>query len=247
MSPISLVNRPTLVDPQGQKRRSDARWLITFADLAAVMVAFFVLLFAMAEVDSDKWEGATASFDRQFRISESSVTPRPVETANVTQRVEEAALDLRYLERVIGEQLTTEETLKQMRMVVGADRIALDFPGKLVFANGRVGVSTAGRESLFLLGGLFAGVENQVSVVGHAAPEVAADGQTNIDWELSLVRAARIARALRSSGYSRAIEVQGRSGSRFVGAEPVAVPETSREIATRRIEIIVLSETGEDR
>jgi len=245
MTPISLVDRPTLSDPQGQKRRSEARWLITFADLAAVMVAFFVLLFAMAEVDSDKWEGATISFDRQFRISEASVTPRPVETANVTQRLEPAALDLRYLERVVGEQLTSEETLKEMRMVVGPDRLALDFPGELVFANGRVGVSVAGRQSLFILGGLFAGIDNQVAVVGHAAPEAATEGQTKIDWELSLVRAARIARALRTAGYSRAIEVQGRSGSRFVGAEPVAVPVDTPDISLRRIEIIVLSETGD--
>ena len=245
MSPISLVNRPTLVDPHSQKRRSDARWLITFADLAAVMVAFFVLLFSMSEVDSDKWEGATTSFDRQFRISESLVTPRPVETANVTQRVEDPALDLRYLERIVGEQLTTQDTLKEMRMVVGLDRIALDFPGELVFANGRVGVSAAGRQSLFILGGLFSSIDNQVAVVGHAVPEAAADGQANIDWELSLVRAARIARALRSAGYSRTIEVQGRSGSRFVGAIPVAASAGPREIPVRRIEIIVQSETGD--
>ena len=80
-------------------------------------------------------------------------------------------------------------------MVVGLDRIALDFPGELVFANGRVGVRAAGRQSLFILGGLFSGIDNQVAVVGHAVPEAAADGQANIDWELSLVRAARIARA----------------------------------------------------
>ena len=117
MNAISLVNRPILTNPNSEKRRSDARWLITFADLAAVMVAFFVLLFSMAEVDSDKWEGATASFDRQFRISEATVTPRPVESSNITQRFEEVALDLRYLERVVGEELKTHEALSDVRMV----------------------------------------------------------------------------------------------------------------------------------
>ncbi|NKB48476.1 MAG: hypothetical protein GKS02_03815 [Alphaproteobacteria bacterium] len=245
MSPISLVARPTLSNPAGQKRRSEARWLITFADLAAVMVAFFVLLFSMAEVDSDKWEGATTAFDRQFRISESRVTPRPVETANITQRVEEAALDLRYLERVVSEQLGGQTALEDVRMLVSPDRIALDFPGELVFANGRVGVTAGGRESLFILGGLFAGIENQVAVVGHVEPAQSEDGQSIIDWELSLLRAARVARALEAGGYTGPIEVQGRFGSHFGDLAPVERIEGPRGLPVRRIEIIVQSETGD--
>ncbi len=245
MSTISLVDRPTLNKPGAQKRRDDARWLITFADLAAVMVAFFVLLFSMAEVDSDKWEGVTTAFDRQFRISESAVTPRPVETANITQRVEKSALDLRYLERLVGEQLNEQEALRDVRMAVSPDRLVLDFPGELVFANGRIGVSVAGRQSLFVLGGLLAGIENQVAVVGHALPEQTDDGPTVIDWELSLVRSARIARSLRSAGYDRAIEVQGRSGSRFGGPALADATEGPRATPVRRIEIIVQSETGD--
>lgn len=244
MNAVSLVGRPILNKSSAGKRRTDARWLITFADLAAVMVAFFVLLFAMAEVDSDKWEGATAAFDRQFRISETTVTPRPVESANITQRVEEAALDLRYLERVVGEQLKEHEALRDVRIAVDPDRLVLDFPGELVFASGRIGVSVSGRQSLFVLGGLFAGVENQVAVVGHAVPDRTVEGQPEIDWELSLMRAARIARSLRSAGYDRAIEVQGRSGSRFGGAAP-AVSDGPRTTLFQRIEIIVQNESGD--
>ncbi len=244
MNAVSLVGRPTLTKSTAAERRSDARWLITFADLAAVIVAFFVLLFAMAEVDSDKWKGATAAFDRQFRISEATITPRPVESANITQRVEEAALDLRYLERVVGEQLKEHAALRDVRVVVDADRLVLEFPGELVFASGRVGVSVSGHQSLFVLGGLFAGVENQVAVVGHAAPDQTIEGQPEIDWELSLMRAARIARSLRSAGYDRAIEVQGRSGSRVGGAAPAA-SDGPRTTLFQRIEIIVQNESGD--
>ena len=120
----------------------------------------------------------------------------------------------------------------------------LDFPGELVFASGRVGVSVDGRRSLFILGGLFAGIENQVAVVGHAAPEQAGEADADIDWELSLMRAARVARSLRRAGYDRAIEVQGRSGSRFGGPAPVSSDEPRATLA-RRIEIIVQNESGD--
>lgn len=252
MTTVSLIGRPVLNKIDVRTRRSEARWLITFADLAAVMVAFFVLLFSMAEVDSDKWEGATTAFDRQFRISEATVTPRPVESSNITQRVEEPALDLRYLERVVNEQLKEHDVLRDVRVSVSADRFALDFPGELVFASGRVGVSTSGRETLFILGGMFAGIDNKVAVVGHAAPEQPAEqtaaqlveGQEDIGWELALVRAARVARSLRSAGYDRPIELQARSGSRFGGPAPLAADEPGAA-PVRRIEIIVQTESGD--
>lgn len=252
MTTVSLIGRPVLNKADVRKRRGDARWLITFADLAAVMVAFFVLLFSMAEVDSDKWEGATSAFDRQFRISEATVTPRPVESSNITQRIEEQALDLRYLELVVGEQLKEHEVLSDVRMAVSDDRLALDFPGELVFSRGRIGVSIAGRETLFVLGGMFAGIDNQIAVIGHAvpeqAPEQSADVHEDVDWELALVRAARVGRSLRRAGYDRPIELQGRSGSRFGGPAPQSSDESliePRARPVRRIEIIVQTESGD--
>lgn len=253
MSPTpTLVDRPVLHRPQRRHRSADARWLITFADLAAVMVAFFVLLFAMAEVDSDKWQGATTAFDRQFRISDTFVTPRPVESANITQRLEDPALDLRYLEQLIDEQLRGHEALADVRMAVTSERIALDFPGALIFRDGRAGVSAEGREALFVLAALFASVDNRIAVVGHAAPAGDADARADgapadTDWEMSLVRAARIGRSLRRAGYDRPIELQGRSSSQFGGAAVVDTTGAPRSVARRRIEIIVQRETGDGR
>ena len=78
MNPVSLIDRPMLSTAAAPRPRGDTRWLVTFTDLAALLVAFFVLLFSMAEVDSEKWQGTTSAFDRQFRMSDTTVTPRPV-------------------------------------------------------------------------------------------------------------------------------------------------------------------------
>jgi len=245
MTPVSLVDRPMLQNTYAHRRRADARWLITFADLAAVMVAFFVLLFAMTEVDSDKWDGATTAFDRQFRIAETTVTPRPVEQTNTPQRDEPVALDLGYLERIIDEQLKAHANLREVRVWSDADRLVVDFPGALIFGSGRVGVSKSGLDALFALGGIFAGVDNQVVVVADALL-VPDDGiAVAIDWQTALVRAARVARSLRTAGYARPIVVQGRN----VSARDAVPPKLTGEADTaneRRIKIIVLGGTGQE-
>lgn len=242
MNPVSLIDRPMLSTAAAPRPRGDTRWLVTFTDLAALLVAFFVLLFSMAEVDSEKWQGTTSAFDRQFRMSDTTVTPRPVETSNITQRIEVPALDLGYLARVIDEQVKANPALHDVRLAANSDRLVLDFPGALVFADGRIGVSQSGLQVLFVLGGLFAGIDNEIIVVGDAPTLPSGSGPASIGWQTSLERGARVARALRSTGYSRPIVVQGRIGSRL--GDPERNQAEADASGQQRIEIIVLNDTG---
>ena len=54
-------------EPQG-----GASWLNTFADLMNLLLCFFVLLFAMSSVDTEKYEQLVASFHRSFSIFSTS-------------------------------------------------------------------------------------------------------------------------------------------------------------------------------
>lgn len=55
-------------EPQG----GGASWMNTFADLMNLLLCFFVLLFAMSSVDTDKYEQMVASFHSSFSIFSSS-------------------------------------------------------------------------------------------------------------------------------------------------------------------------------
>ena len=56
-----------------KKRREDdapppALWKDTFADLMNLLLCFFVLLFASATIQEDKWEEIAQSFNSSFSI-----------------------------------------------------------------------------------------------------------------------------------------------------------------------------------
>lgn len=55
-------------EPQG----GGASWMNTFADLMNLLLCFFVLLFAMSSVDTDKYEQMVASFHSSFSIFSTS-------------------------------------------------------------------------------------------------------------------------------------------------------------------------------
>src|SRR3546814_20739358 len=68
MITISIVGRPVLSGRAVRRPVVAGGWLVTFADLTAVMVAFFVLLFSMSEIDTHRWGGAAQALDRQFDL-----------------------------------------------------------------------------------------------------------------------------------------------------------------------------------
>ena len=51
-----------------EPKKASQGWMNTFADLMNLLLCFFVLLFAMSEVDAQKFEAVAASFSESFSI-----------------------------------------------------------------------------------------------------------------------------------------------------------------------------------
>lgn len=47
---------------------SDRAWIVTFADLAALMLTFFVMMFAMSGVKSDLWRSTVNSLTQALHL-----------------------------------------------------------------------------------------------------------------------------------------------------------------------------------
>lgn len=236
----------TVLDARRRNSGTDGRWLITFADVTAVMVAFFVLLFSMTEVNNEKWRGAVDAFDRQFRIADVQSVSRPVAQVNITQLLSEEGLDLRYLEQIVAQHAREHPGLRDARVENMGDRLLLSLPNTLLFDNASVGLKEGGREVLFLLGGTLAGLENAITVIGHSDPRPLRGTSYASNWELSLARAAQVARALAAAGYKRDIRVIGLGSGRYGELDP-ALSERERNSLARRVEIVIEPDTGDYR
>lgn len=238
----TIVGRPMAA---GRKKAGGqpAQWLVTFADLAAVLVAFFVLMFSMSEVDTDRWNGAVDALDRQFDLTREAEQAKPTATQNITQLVAEDGLDLGYLRRIIAGHVADQPILEGARMREADGSLVITLPAGLLFESGGSRILDAGRSSIFSLAGVLGRIRNDVEVVGHADPRVIQNGGHDTNWELSLARAASVARALNAAGVSRAIRVVGAGAGRFDEIDPDLPMERRLELA-RRVDIVVRDRFG---
>lgn len=242
MSAPTFVGRPmTSARPKPAAR--PAQWLVTFADLAAVLVAFFVLMFSMSEVDTDRWNGAVDALDRQFDLSREAEKAKPAAEQNITQLVAEEGLDLGYLRRILAGHVAAEPILEGARMRIDDGSLIVTLPAGLLFESGGSRIGADGRRSVFVLAGVLGRIKNDIEVIGHADPRLVRDGGHDTNWELSLARAASVARALNAAGVSRPIRVAGAGAGRFGDINP-ELPEARRLEMARRVDIVVRDRLG---
>lgn len=202
---------------------SSQRWLITFADLAAVLLAFFVLMFAMTEVDTDKWDGAVNALSRRLYVqSDDNLSSRPQAELNVTVIEVEAGQSLPYLAALLKQQLAEAADAVEVDVDSAEDRVTISLTTKSLFVGAGTDWRPEGRRLAFGLSGILAGLRNRVAVVSYA--------RTSTEDALlaALLRAVALENALRAGGFDREIRVVVR---------PVGFAQRAQ---VRKIDIVVL-------
>ena len=92
-----MRNNHTEPEDQAPPPAATPAWLLTFTDLTALLLAFFVLLLSMTQIKVETWEAITQSLTRELNPAQW----RAIETGGGDQGVEEIfvsrAANLDYL------------------------------------------------------------------------------------------------------------------------------------------------------
>lgn len=185
---------------QTARRRASGSWMITLADLLALLLTFFVLLFSMNAVQFANWQSVIASFRKQFNPEAARVTTEPVADADAVRRFEPWGADLGYLAAVLRHKLA-QPPLAGAWLDRSGDRLSVIMPpGRLVEAES--GRPTPRAEAIArLLAADLGRLSNAVRIAGRFET---GGGE---DWAQAFARADTFAALLRRSGYDRPVVV----------------------------------------
>lgn len=213
-------------------------WLITFTDLVSLMLTFFVMLFAMSNVKLDEWNNISDSLSRTLKPTPEQQIKKVTATFNIGTIYRKQATDIDYLSSVLEDNISDIDGLAGAQITLHEDRLVVSLRGDLLFEPGRAVLTAAARDSLFILGGIFKNIDNQIGVNGHTDPNPPSGNAYASNWELSTGRAAAVANALRRVGYQDQIVALGYSDTKY--SELPEIAESERQALGPRIEIVIL-------
>jgi chemotaxis protein MotB len=229
-----------------QNSNSSQAWLISFTDVMALMLTFFVLLFAMSKPETQNWADVSSALQMEFNKFYGSVLNRGTQDAIDPNRINfDRALDIIYLKAVLESVINDSDVLQTVTLIPQRDSLIISLPRDLIFNRGSSDVSETGARAIYALGGTLSRIKNKIEVIGHADPNpLPSDGLYSNNWELSLARASKVAALLNNVGYERDIVIRGLSSGRYFDLMSTIQDAGIREELSRRVDIMVMNHDG---
>jgi len=222
-------------------------WVVTFGDMMALLLVFFILLQMFSELKRDhEYQRVITAVKEAFGYS-GGIGVLPLDNPplrSIVEQLEKMALK-NYEDTKISQSDTPGIDGPQMRVTKVREGIVFTIGGPSIFDEASADVSDHARRELQKLSVLLAGRNNKVIVRGHAAQKYLPDGSpwTDLD-ELSFYRARNAKDVLIEFGLDdrvfRLEAVGTREPVRPRATDPVDVREN------RRVEIILTEQLVED-
>lgn len=218
-------------------------WLITFTDIMALMLTFFVLMYSMAMPEEERWSEMTAAINKNLNsdtapsFNEGSQMSIVIDTIRINQ-----AQDLGYLESVVRKALADNPQTKDVLIFPQSDRLVVSMPNELFFESGKADIQEQGKRILFELGGILQRIKNAIEIVGHADPRPieTQDGAYRDNWDLSFARAMSVSSVLNNVGYTKPHTVRAMSSARYDDL-PQDMENEKKLALSRRVDIVILN------
>ena len=219
-------------------------WLISFTDVMALMLTFFVLMFAMSHPKQQDWEDFTDTVQKNFnRFYGQKANRGTQDTVNIEKINFSRALNLNYLRALMEDLIKKEKNLNVVKLMNQRGGLIISLPQDLLFETGQATIKSEANKALFTLAGTLSRIKNRIEVIGHTDPRPITGGKYRSNWDLSLARASHVAAVLENVGYDKPVVIRGQASGRYADI-PADLGESERLDLSRRVDIVVMEDDG---
>lgn len=217
-------------------------WLVSFTDVMALMLTFFVLLFSMSAPVQQDWAGITDSLQEQFNQYEGPRFEHGNEDAISLGKINyNRALKTAYIESLLQSEWADNETMKSIELIRQADHLVVSIPIDEMFEGSGATIKDEGRKILYAVAGPLSRMKNRIEIEGNIAPGLV---RGDDKWSVTMERALSIATVLRDVGYEKNIVVRGNADGRYYNLKDIE-DTAVRQAMAQRIDIVIRSDDGE--
>ncbi len=176
------------------------RWLLTYADMITLLLALFVVLYALSSLNHVKYslfaKGMAVSFNNG-NSQPSSARTQPSHKPGKAEVSPEAPLSV--LERQLHGALVGAGLIKEVQMTSGPGGLVVGLiTGKTYYGVDSAALSPVGAEVVDLTGNVIRPYSNPVNVEGYTDNEPITGGPYRDNWQLSAERAVVVVERLQN-------------------------------------------------
>lgn len=241
-----------------EEHENHERWLVSYADFITLLFAFFVVMYAISQVNESKYRVLSNALVNAFQDNPRSETLLDTKTGagttgsltikpTVLIKEDPAKVAKRKAQEASMKSVATdlnkvmEPLVKdgKVRVTRSNRGIAVEINAAILFNPAEAKLNPQSIDVLTAVGQVLAGIPNQVQVEGFTDNVPISTAQYPSNWELSSARASSVIRVFRDQGVSGdRLVAMGHAENRAVAANDT-VEGRSRN---RRVTVMILAE-----
>ena len=224
----------------------DEKWVVPYADMKTLLLALFVMLFALSNIDVRKFAALAQSMAAAFSTDvmqgsqATTVTSGQITAPDVGNQAAGAGMvmtDYQTLRTSLNDFAISNAMDNQLEVSRSNEGIVIRIGGSLLFESGRAILETKATILLNRVISLVKPLPNRVRIEGHT-DDVAPDGFLYRDnWQLSIARAKAVLDAMITAGVGPdRLSIEG-----LAQYQPL-VPNASdtTRARNRRVDVVIL-------
>jgi chemotaxis protein MotB len=240
----------------------DETWLIPYADMLTLLLALFIVLFAVSSVDAHKFEQLAKSFNLAFTGGEgimefpsptrtpdtdNSVTKPPDDPTPDKDQLEEKIdlarqqdfLELQELKKKIDQYIKENQLSLSLKTELTQDGLLITILDNALFSSGSAEIRPGARKLAAEISKLLVtDPPRHVTIAGHTDNRPISTTQFRSNWDLSAMRAINFMKVLLENND---LEPPRFSSTAYGEYRPVATNSTDEGRAkNRRVEVLIL-------
>jgi chemotaxis protein MotB len=226
------------IPPRHRGPKGSPGWMVTFADLMALLLCLFILILSFAKIDSNQFRKNAGPINQAFGVSKTptdfTAPPTPnIITLNPFKTDPRRAEENRVLVQ-IKKVMAKEILLSIIDLEVKDNLVIIRFPGSAAFASGTADLASEFMPSLGRIGEVLKSANGRIFISGHTDDVPISTERFRSNWDLSAARAVSVAHYLLNDHIeAKRVIVQGAADS-----QPLLPNDTPENRArNRRVEI----------
>ncbi|MEE9441151.1 MAG: flagellar motor protein MotB [candidate division Zixibacteria bacterium] len=224
------------------RRKSDIpednsdRWLLTYADLITLLLAFFIVMYSMSRIDAKKFGKVSQALHGILKGGPSILRSPDVDNSNTGHGLLKVG-SLKMLQTKINGELDKIGRRGDIVTEINERGLTIHIMESAMFDEAEAELKPRARELLDLVAADILGMPNHVRVEGHTDSSPIRTSLFPSNWELSATRATQVVRYLIEKHSYPAEKI---SAAGFASYRPF-VPNTTLEnkAKNRRVDIVV--------
>lgn len=167
------------------------RWLVSYADFVTLLLAFFVVMYAISSVNEGRYRVVSESLVKAFQTNQPEKAAAGKDVSHT---------GMQALADNINQVLEPMVRDGRVRVTQSSRGLAVEINASVLFEPGQAELQPASAEILASVAKVLAKSPNGLEVEGHTDDSPIASPIYPSNWELSSARASRVVRLFRSAG-----------------------------------------------